>query len=653
MIDSETIDRIVQTAEITEVVQDFVNLKKRGTNYLGLCPFHNEKTPSFNVSPSKGIFKCFGCGEGGNAVQFIMKHEHLSYPEALKFLANKYNIEIREKELSAEEVEERNLRDSLIIVTKFAKEYFKKNLHNHNEGKAVGMAYLKERGVRDDMIEKFELGYSLDQWEALAREASKNGYKLEYLDKSGLTVPKENRRYDRFRARVMFPIHSLSGNVIGFGGRILKKDEKTAKYLNSPESEIYHKSKILYGIYHAKKAITKQDKCYLVEGYTDVIALHQAGIENVVASSGTSLTEDQIRLIKRFTPNVTVIFDGDPAGIKASLRGIDLILEQGMNVKVLLLPEGEDPDSFSKQQNATDFQNYINKNEEDFITFKTKLLSEDARNDPVKKSNLITEIVRSISMIPDGITRSVYIKNCSDMLDIDEKMLYAETNKIRTNKAKQQKRQQQAKDEKDRKSNQSLTTVPSFIEEIYSEAQEKEIIRLLLQYGEKELFSYKEDKYSDSKIITVAEYIIQEILNDELEFKNLIYKQIFQEYLEILNKGKHPDQHYFIHHEVEEISKLAADLLSPTYELSEFFTKRSGLHIETEEMKLKMLVPEAIITYKRKILEKARQDKIKELKEAQKQNVDDERMNTIQKEFQTISNAINDISNDRGWVVFG
>jgi DNA primase len=653
MIDRETIERIVETAEITDVVQDFVNLKKRGTNYLGLCPFHNEKTPSFTVSPSKGIFKCFGCGKGGNAVNFIMEHEHLSYPEALKFLANKYNIEIKEKELSAEEVEERNLRDSLIIVTRFTKELFKTNLHKHNEGKAVGLSYLKERGVRDDMIEKFELGYSLDQWENLAQEAAKNGYKLEYLDKCGLTVAKENRRYDRFRGRVMFPIHSLSGNVVGFGGRTLKKDDKTAKYLNSPESEIYHKSKILYGIYHAKKAITQQDKCYLVEGYTDVIALHQAGIENVVASSGTSLTENQIRLIKRFTPNVTVIYDGDQAGIKASLRGIDLILEQGLNVKVLLLPEGEDPDSFSKQQNASDLQEYINKNEEDFITFKTKLLSEEAKNDPVKKSNLITEIVRSIANIPDGITRSVYIKNTSDILDIDEKVLYSETNKIRTNKAKQKRRQEKVQEEKTRKDNQALTTVPSFIEEVYSESQEKEIIRLLLQYGEKELFTYKEDKYSEPTTITVAEYIIKEILNDQLEFKNLIYKQIFQEYLEILNKEEHPDRNYFIHHEKGEISKLAADLLSPAYEISDFFTKRSGLHIETEEMKLKMLVPEAIIAYKRKILEKAQQDKVKELKQAQEKSVEEEKLNDLQKEYKAIANAITDISKDRGWVVFG
>lgn len=648
MIDRETIDRIIETAEITDVVQDFVNLKKRGANYLGLCPFHNEKTPSFTVSPSKGIFKCFGCGKGGNAVNFVMEHEHLSYPEALKFLAKKYNIEIKEKELSAEEVKERNLRDSLIIVTQFAKEYFRNNLFKHAEGKAVGLSYLKERGVRDDMIEKFELGYSLDKWDGLANEASKNGYKSEFLDKTGLTIAKEDRRYDRFRARVMFPIHSLSGNVIGFGGRILKQDEKSAKYLNSPESEIYHKSKILYGLYQAKKAVTQHDKCYLVEGYTDVIALHQAGIENVVASSGTSLTEEQIRLIKRFTPNVTIIFDGDAAGIKASLRGIDLVLEQGLNVKVLLLPEGEDPDSFSKQQSASEFEQYIQAHEQDFITFKTKLLSNEAQNDPVKRANLITEIVRSISMIPEGITRSVYIKSCSSILDIDEKILYSETNKIRTRKAQQKYRQQKAQQDKDRKSNQVLTPVPSFIDEIYSEPQEKEIIRLLLNYGEKELFTFKEDKYSPEQIITVADYIIKEILNDQLEFKNLIYKQIFSEYQQFLLKNEHPDKAYFIYHKDEEVSKLAADIYSPTYQLSEFFEKRSGLHIETEDMKLKQLVPEAIIAYKRKILEKALKDKMKGL---QDQSKDPEKVEQIQKEYKAISNAVNSISRDRGWVI--
>ena len=652
MIDRETVDRIIETAEITDVIQDFVNLKKRGTNYLGLCPFHNEKTPSFTVSPSRGIFKCFGCGKGGNAVNFIMEHEHLSYPEALRYLANKYNIEIREKELTAEEVEEKNVRDSLQIVTNFAAKHFLENLKNSQEGRSVGLSYLKERSIREDMIDKFQLGYSLDQWESFTQAALKKGFKQEYLENTGLTIVKENKRYDRFRGRIMFPIHSLSGNVIGFGGRTMKKDEKTAKYINSPESEIYHKSNILYGIYHAKKAITKNEKCYMVEGYTDVIALHQKGIENVVASSGTSLTENQIRLVKRFTPNITIIFDGDPAGIKASLRGIDLVLEQGMNVKVLLLPEGEDPDSFSRQQGASDLVKYIEENEEDFIHFKTRLLSEEAQNDPVKRANLINDVVRSIAMIPDGIMRTVYIKNCSSILDIDEKVLYEETNKIRSKKARQKYRREQADRQREEKNNQNLTSVPAFIEEVYSETQEKEIIRLLLQYGEEELFTYKEDKYSDPKTLTVAQYIIKEILNDELEFKNLVYKQIFEEYLEILNKGRHPDKSHFIYHSNEQISKLAADLLSPSYELSEFFKKKSGVYVETEDMKLKMLIPEAIIAYKRKILEKAQKDKVKELQQAQQEGKDQEKIVELQQEYQTIAQAINSISKDRGWVVF-
>ena len=652
MIDRETVDRIIETAEITDVIQDFVNLKKRGTNYLGLCPFHNEKTPSFTVSPSRGIFKCFGCGKGGNAVNFIMEHEHLSYPEALRYLANKYNIEIREKELTAEEVEEKNVRDSLQIVTNFAAKHFLENLKNSQEGRSVGLSYLKERSIREDMIDKFQLGYSLDQWESFTQAALKKGFKQEYLENTGLTIVKENKRYDRFRGRIMFPIHSLSGNVIGFGGRTMKKDEKTAKYINSPESEIYHKSNILYGIYHAKKAITKNEKCYMVEGYTDVIALHQKGIENVVASSGTSLTENQIRLVKRFTPNITIIFDGDPAGIKASLRGIDLVLEQGMNVKVLLLPEGEDPDSFSRQQGASDLVKYIEENEEDFIHFKTRLLSEEAQNDPVKRANLINDVVRSIAMIPDGIMRTVYIKNCSSILDIDEKVLYEETNKIRSKKARQKYRREQADRQREEKNNQNLTSVPAFIEEVYSETQEKEIIRLLLQYGEEELFTYKEDKYSDPKTLTVAQYIIKEILNDELEFKNLVYKQIFEEYLEILNKGRHPDKSHFIYHSNEQISKLAANLLSPSYELSEFFKKKSGVYVETEDMKLKMLIPEAIIAYKRKILEKAQKDKVKELQQAQQEGKDQEKIVELQQEYQTIAQAINSISKDRGWVVF-
>lgn len=652
MIDRETKEKIIEAAEITDVIGDFVNLKKRGANYMGLCPFHNEKTPSFNVSPSKGIFKCFGCGKGGNAINFIMEHEHLSYPEALKYLANKYNIEVREKELTAEEVEEKNLRDSLLIVTNFAKKHFVHNLHHHEEGKKIGLSYLQERGIREDMIERFELGYSLDQWEGFTRAAIQKGYKQEYLEKAGLTVAKENKRYDRFRGRVMFPIRSLSGNVLGFGGRTLKKDDKTAKYLNSPESDIYHKSSILYGIYQAKKAITRQDKCYLVEGYTDVIALHQSGVENVVAASGTSLTEQQVRLVKRFTANITIIFDGDEAGIKASLRSIDLVLEQGMNVKVLPLPDGEDPDSFASSHSASELEAYIQDHETDFIHFKTRLLAREAENDPVKRANLINDIVRSISVIPDGIMRSVYIKNCSGMLDIDEKILYQETNKIRNKRARQKYKKEQGHREKEEKNNQNLTTLPSFIQQVYSETQEKEIIRLLLQYGEKELYTYKDDKYEDPKSLSVAQYIIKEILNDELEFKNLIYKKIFEEYLEALNKGEHPDKNHFIYHSDDKISSLAADLLSPGYELSEFFRKKSGIYTEPEEMKLKMLVPEAIIAYKRKILEKAQKDKVKEIQEAQKENREAGQIMELQQEYQTITSAINSISKDRGWVVF-
>lgn len=649
MIDHNTIQRIIDTADIVDVVQDFVNLKKRGVNYLGLCPFHNEKTPSFTVSPSKGIYKCFGCGKGGNAVNFIMEHEHLSYPEALKYLAKKYNIEIVEKELTAEEIQQQNERDSLLVVTKFANSYFQEKLHKHTDGRAIGLSYFKERNFREDIIKKFELGYSLDIKDAFTKAALEKGYKLNFLEKSGLTIVKDQDKYDRFRGRVMFPIHSLSGNVVGFGGRILKKDAKAAKYLNSPESEIYHKSRILYGMYQAKKSITQKDHCFLVEGYTDVISMHQAGIENVVASSGTSLTVEQIRLIKRFTPNVTIIYDGDEAGIKASLRGIDLILEQGLNVKVLLLPNGEDPDSFAKSKSSSEFLDFIRENEEDFITFKTKLLSKDAKNDPVKKANLITDVVRSIAVIPENITRTVYIKECSRILDIDEKVLYSEIGKIRRRNIEKEYKRQIVSPEDHYKT--ASPSVPSFVSDIYSEAQEKEIIRLLLHYGNHTLYSYQETKYDEPRLVSVAEYIINEILNDDLEFKNLIYKQIFQEYLEALKREEKIENKHFIYHSDPQISKLAADLLSNSYTLSKIF-KKGGILIETEEMKLKRLVPETIISYKRKILEIAQSDVSEKLKEAQHNMQTKEELSNLQKEFMQITSAINEISKVRGWVVF-
>ncbi|HPW27311.1 MAG TPA: DNA primase, partial [Tenuifilaceae bacterium] len=385
MIEQQVVDRIIAAADILEVLQDFVTLRKRGVNYLGLCPFHNEKTPSFTVSPSKGIYKCFGCGKGGNVVNFIMEHEHLGYVDALKFLAKRYNIEIVEKEATPEELEQRNERESLMVVSAYAQKYFSNILHKHSDGKNIGMAYFRERGFHDNIIEKFQLGYSLDQRNAFTRTALHDGYKLDYLVKTGLTIEgKDGNPFDRFAGRVMFPIHSLSGRVIGFGGRVLRTDTKTAKYLNSPESEIYHKSEVLYGIFQAKKAITQEGKCFLVEGYTDVISLHQAGVENVVASSGTSLTHDQIKLIKRFTSNVTILYDGDAAGIKASLRGIDMVLEEGLNVKIVLLPDGEDPDSFARSHSASEVLKFIDEHETDFIRFKTLLLLDDAKNNPIK-----------------------------------------------------------------------------------------------------------------------------------------------------------------------------------------------------------------------------------------------------------------------------
>ena len=391
MIDQGTVDRIVETsqANIVDVVSEFVTLRRRGVNYLGNCPFHNEKTPSFTVSPHKGIYKCFGCGKGGNAVNFLMDVEQISFIDAIKQLGKKFHIHVEEVELSPEQQQVKNDRESMMAVSGFAQKYFTDQLLKSDEGRSVGLSYLRSRGFRDDIIQKFDLGYSPEGKTVLTDEALKNSFKIEFLEKTGLTIVRDNYKADRFRGRVIFPIHSISGKPTAFGGRILKADKKTAKYLNSPESEIYHKSKILYGIYHAKTEITKKDRCFLVEGYTDVISFHQAGISNVVASSGTALTVDQILLIQRFTPNITIIYDGDPAGIKASLRGIDLVLEQGMNVKVLLLPEGEDPDSFSKNRSAEELQNYISQHEGDFIKFKTGLLLKDAENDPVKKSWIV------------------------------------------------------------------------------------------------------------------------------------------------------------------------------------------------------------------------------------------------------------------------
>mgnify|MGYP001340464797 CR=1 FL=1 len=432
MIDHSTIERIFDAAQITDVVQEFVSLKKRGVNMIGLCPFHNEKTPSFTVSPAKGIFKCFGCGKGGNAVNFIMEHEHLSYPEALRWLAKKYHIEIEEKEATAEEIQKQNERESMLVVSQYASRLFTENLFHGHEGMALGLSYFRERGFGDAILRKFEVGYCNEKRDDFTQRAIAAGYKSDYLVMSGLTIDREGYLFDRFAGRIIFPIHSLSGQVLGFGGRILKSEPKAAKYVNTPETEIYHKSRIVYGIYQARQAISREDRCYLVEGYTDVLSMHESGIENVVASSGTALTQEQIRLIKRFTPNITMLYDGDAAGVKASLRGTDMVLEEGMNVRIVMLPEGEDPDSYSKKLSDEEFLQYLKDNETDFIRFKTRLLLDDAQNDPVRRANLVREVVRSIAVIPDQITRTLYVKESSRLLGMPEEVVLDEVMKLRS-----------------------------------------------------------------------------------------------------------------------------------------------------------------------------------------------------------------------------
>lgn len=541
-------------------------------------------------------------------MNFIMEHEQMNYVEALKFLAKKYNIEVEEKELTPEEIKQRTERDSLMVVTAWAQRHCTDNLHKHSEGKSIGLSYFRERGFRDDTIEKFQLGYSLEQRDALTQAAQKSGYKQEYLIKTGLSIARsDGTAFDRFFGRVIFPIHSMSGRVIAFGGRIMKTDAKAAKYLNSPESDIYHKSSVLYGIFFAKKAITQQDKCYLVEGYTDVISMHQAGIENVVASSGTALTPDQIRLIKRFTPNITVLYDGDPAGIKASLRGIDLILEEGLNVKVLLLPKGEDPDSFARSHSATEVLDFFVQNESDFISFKAKLLLDEAKNDPVQRANLIRDIVKSISVIPESITRSVYIRECSRILDVDESILYAEVGKNRRARMEKilGKAQFGGTDLAPIKAKET-PALPSFIENIYCEEQEKEILYYLLKFGEKIFFEIPAPEGADaetpSQQVSVGQHIIAEILNDDLEFKNLVFKKFFDEYRRLIELGVEIDTRTFINHYDADLSQLAVNLLTNQHKLSKIWNKHQAVPVEEGDA-LQEFIPKAILVYKSKVMQ--------------------------------------------------
>src|SRR5450759_3906286 len=552
MIDRSTVERILDAAQIVDVVQEFVPLKKRGVNFLGLCPFHNEKTPSFTVSPSKEIFKCFGCGKVGNSVNFVMEHEHLTYPEALKYLAKKDHIEIVEKELSQEEIEKQNERESLLVVTAYAARQFTENLFQTDEGISIGLTYFKERGFRQDTLKKFEVGYSFEKRDAFSRKALDDGYRQDFLVKTGLTIQHEDHIFDRFAGRVMFPIHSLSGQVLGFGGRILKTDVKTAKYLNSPESEIYHKSRILYGIFQARKSISQEDRCYLVEGYTDVMSLHEANIENVVASSGTSLTQEQVRLIKRFTQNITILYDGDPAGIKASIRGIDLVLEEGMNVKIVLIPDNEDPDSYSKKLSNEEFLRFLKENETDFIRFKTQLLLTEANNDPVRRADLIRDVVKSIAVIPEAITRTVYIKECSTVLEVGESILYDELNKLRQQKSFQDRNKYPGPEDLPVPPPVIFKPVGSDTVTYYSE---KEIIRLLLKFGgvEFERTISKED--GKEEMITVSDYIVREITSDDLLFDHKVCSKIFADFRFHFEHGLIAGDKQFVKHEDPELSR--------------------------------------------------------------------------------------------------
>ncbi|MEE9408154.1 MAG: DNA primase [Polaribacter sp.] len=615
MISRSSIDRIFESARVEEVIGEFVQLKKAGSNFKGLSPFTDEKSPSFMVSPVKQIWKDFSTGKGGNSVSFLMEHEHYSYPEALRWLAKKYNIEIEETEQTSEEKAQMNERESMFMVSTFGKDYFHDLMLNSNLGKAIGLSYFKERGFSDETIKKFELGYCLDEWDNFTKAALAKGYDLKYLASTGLSIVKENKQFDRFKGRVMFPIHSMSGRILGFGGRILTADKKAAKYLNSPESDIYHKSKILYGIYQAKKEIAKQDNCFLVEGYTDVISFNQSGVENVVASSGTALTSDQIRLVNRLTKNITVLFDGDAAGIRASIRGIDLILEQGMNVKVVQFPDGEDPDSFAKSHSDAELKAYLETAAQDFINFKVSLLLKDSNNDPIKKATVIRDIVMSISKIPDGIQREVYVQECARIMDISERVLFSELAQLlkkatleKNKPSRQQNRTQQNNSQQDpnepppeyfmEQEQAQMGLVKGGPVSIHKIDQlsilENEIIKILLLYGNEEVEFIEEvinvdDRGKESITLrkyenTVSAEIYVHLHEDEIAFSNVTFQEIYNEIIHQLNQLEKLDIDGLINHKNSEISTIVTSVLmekeNPNRQLSDW----EGQNIEVKSV---------------------------------------------------------------------
>ncbi len=594
MIPKQTVQQVLETSRVEEVVGEFVQLKKRGVNQIGLCPFHNEKTPSFIVSPAKGIFKCFGCGEAGSSVDFIMKHEHYTFPQAVKWLAKKYNIEIEEEDQTPEQIKAENDRESLFAVTEFAANFFKESLYNTDKGKAIGLSYFNERGFSIETTQKFNLGFSSDSWDELSKAALEAGYTEEYIVKAGLAIKKDNGGlYDRFRDRVIFPIYSISGRVVGFGGRILTNDKKKPKYVNSPESLIYDKSNVLFGLYLAKNDIIKHDNCFLVEGYTDVISLHQSGIENVVSSSGTSLTSGQIKIIKRYTQNITILYDGDAAGIKASFRGIDMIVEDGMNVRVVLFPDGEDPDSYAKSHSANELENFLQTNSNDFIHFKADLLNKEAGKDPVKKAQVVREIVQTIAIVPEQLNRLYFIRETAELLNISEEVITNEVAKFRRkNYYKNQAKDEYIPEAATEKAKQQIIKTDEG--DIH---QERELIRLLLNYAnldfnptdariplgdEEDVADSKENTDSEDSIIKVAVFILEELLDDEMSMDDATLQSIFEEYVQAFEQETIPSEQFFVNHSDENIRKMAVDLLTQPHVLSPNWLKEHKISTTLE-----------------------------------------------------------------------
>ncbi len=607
MISSESIDEVKNRVDIVDVVGDFVSLKRSGQNYKALSPFTNEKTASFYVVPAKGIFKDFSSGKGGDAITFVMEHEGMSYLEAIRYLAKKYGVDIKEEATRTdEERATQSERDSLYILMNFAKDHYKGLLHNSDEGKSIGLSYFRERGFNDRTIEKFELGYALNEWDDLTRKATGIGYTDDLLEKAGLLIRKdEGKRYDRFRGRVIFPVHNLSGKVIAFGARILTKEKDQPKYINSPETEIYHKSHVLYGMFQAKNAIRKEEFCYLVEGYTDVISLHQADIENVVASSGTALTEDQIKLMRRFTENVTVLYDGDAAGIKAAVRGIDLVLKGGLNVRIVLLPDSEDPDSYSRKVGSTEFKNYLKGHSQDFISFKIDLYSKDSGNDPIKKAEAIREIVTSIGVIPDPIKRSVYIQETSRLLSISEAVLITELNKIligERDKKLQEKLKQSPKEPVEAVAEPEPQVSKTDITNIV-QLQERETIRLLLNYAESQ---YEEQRLKD--------FILTEL--EDVEFTNPVYKAIYGMFREASERGETADTLYFMEHGVQEVKNMVAALTTNRYETSKHWAEKYHIYITNEKEIIHDVAYTNILRLKFRLIQRLMEENLAEMKKS-------------------------------------